>query len=277
MSLCYRQWCWYTHVSHVHTFPHNEALSCDVLCSGYIQKCLCHTEDEWAKISHCPSLYAWWSSMQLTWVRLNWTVKWSSNGLNTPFKLSPIVHLYCYVWWKIHTQLPSLWLEHHCAWRDLMLSVSFSSAKPHADNHHLKWNMTNVFPAQHRGIVDLCQEGIRVEQFFVVLQKKSIHFRLYIKETTLSSNCEILIVPKTCFCVLILCIFFIHFCKWTWLSFSFLVFFLILWIRWYTSSSCCRVCDHSVMVSPATSPWWSLNHHTVLPMEQWLFSHLKLL
>lgn len=38
---------------------------------------------------------------------------------------------------------------------------------------HLKWKMTNVFPAKHGGIVDLCHRRMRVELFFSLAEKKT--------------------------------------------------------------------------------------------------------
>lgn len=70
---------------------HAAARSCDALCG--ISLYLCQIEDEWAKTSLSSSLRAQWSSIHLTWVQLNWTEQWSSDGLSTTSLLSSIAHL----------------------------------------------------------------------------------------------------------------------------------------------------------------------------------------
>lgn len=72
-------------------YTHGKARSCGALCG--ISLYLCQIEDEWAETSLSSSLRAQWSSIHLTRVQLNWTEQWSSDGLSTTSLLSSIVHL----------------------------------------------------------------------------------------------------------------------------------------------------------------------------------------
>lgn len=146
MSLCPRQWCWYTHTvhgMHIYAFPHKEALSCDALCGG------------------CPSPFLprrrWmsWNPRTLgeapstSQVQLNWTAQLSRDRLNITPQSSSIVHLFSVLlcMTKIHTRsLIMAWTS--LRRRDLMLPVSFSPGKPRSwqsDWIVLKWRMTMCF------------------------------------------------------------------------------------------------------------------------------------
>lgn len=76
-----------------------------------------------------------------------------------------IYSLYCYVWLKIHTLLPSLNIVAQRGFNGPCFLLFRETTALTKWSDHLKLRMTNVFPAQHRGIVDLCHGRMRVELF----------------------------------------------------------------------------------------------------------------
>ena len=94
-----------------------------------------------------------------------------------------ICSLCWFMWEKIHILLPSLYLnylilEHQEGFNTCLCLLVFTETTALTNwRDHLKCRMTNVFPAQHRGIVDLCHGRMRVELFCLVLRHR-------IKDTT---------------------------------------------------------------------------------------------
>lgn len=197
---------------HKHTFPLKEAQSCGALRSGCTLPFLCMIEDKWAITSHASSLHAW--RIHLAWAQLDsateqrWTEHHFSIVINCSFILCAVMDD-----WR-STHCSPHWTLNIVAQRGFngpcfLLFRETTALTKWSD--HLKLRLTNVFPAQHRGIVDLCHGRMRVELFIWGFSASFvIHFLAVVYGV--------------------------------WSTFFF--FFLILWINWYIGMvTACSVTD----------------------------------